>query len=416
MHLTTPPSVPPGDRTPPGLLDLHVESFVDRLRAAGYARRSLRKRRYVANSFVRWTRNKQLAVRNLDESHVATFLDRLPRRSKERFSLERAAMRLFLRHLRADAGVSTPPRNDSSPADELRQRYVDYLRNERGLAENSIRVYSPRIHDFLAEQVIRTGTVSPGAFDALTVRNFLLNQIRGRSGEYSRLLTIALRSFFGFLYLRGETAINLSQSVPTFRRWRQAGVPAFLTPEEVERVLAGTDRSTQRGRRDHAILLLLARLGFRGGEVVTLELGDIRWRTGEIIVRGKGRMVDCLPLLSDVGEALGLYLCKDRGESSSRRVFLRMFAPRLGLTGPAAVGSIARRAIAQAGIHPSGRGAAHLFRHSLATRMIRHGASITEISEVLRHRSQNTTEIYAKVAFEALRGVTRPWPGSGGAR
>jgi site-specific recombinase XerD len=154
----------------------------------------------------------------------------------------------------------------------------------------------------------------------------------------------------------------------------------------------------------------------RAGEVVELSLDDIRWRTGEIIVRGKNQASDRLPLLSDIGEALTLYLHKDRGQSPSRRVFLRKIAPRVGLTGPAAVGGVVRQALARAGIHRTSRGAAHLFRHSLATRMIRHGASIAEISEILRHRSQGTTQIYAKVDFEALRGVARSWPGTGGAR
>jgi site-specific recombinase XerD len=288
----------------------------------------------------------------------------------------------------------TPRAIDSSPAGDLQWHYVDYLRKERGLAENSIRAYLPFIRDFPADHVIRTGGVSSGQLDALAVRDFLLDRIHNRSSKYAQLHAAALRSFFRFLYLRGETAIDLSLSVPTARRWSQAAVHAFLSPEEVERVLSAPDRSTPRGRRDHAILPLLARLGLRVGEVVTPELGDIYWRTGDIVVRGKGRTLDRLPLISDIGEALAFYLCKDRRASASRRVFLRLFAPRIGLAGPAAVGHIVRRALALAGLPSSCRGAAHLFHHSLATSMIRHGASIAEISEVLRHRSQSTTAIY----------------------
>ena len=140
------------------------------------------------------------------------------------------------------------------------------------------------------------------------------------------------------------------------------------------------------------------------------ELGDILWRRGEIVIRGKGRVLDRLPLLEDVGEALALYLCQDRGESAPRQVFLRMYAPRVGFTGPVAVGHVVRLALARAGLRPK-RGAAHLFRHSIATRMIRHGASIAEIAEVLRHRSMSSTQIYTKVDFESLRQVARPWPG-----
>jgi site-specific recombinase XerD len=304
----------------------------------------------------------------------------------------------------------------SSPAEELRCRYVAYLRNQRGLAENSIRVYSPYVRDFLTDLATASGSVSPAGLEALTVQNYLLNGIRGRSSEYTRLLATALRSFLRFLFLRGETAIDLSPSVPMIRRWRQGTVPTFISSEEVERVLSAPDQSTPGGLRDHAILLLLARLGLRAGEVVALELSDIRWRAGEIVVRGKGRVLERLPLLADVGEALVAYLCSARGKSESRRVFLRTWAPRIGLAGHAAVTHIVRKALAKAEVRPPKRIAAHLFRHSLATRMIRNGASMAEISEVLRHRSQNSTAIYAKVAFESLRGVARAWPATGGER
>ena len=179
-------------------------------------------------------------------------------------------------------------------------------------------------------------------------------------------------------------------------------------------MLAATDRSTLSGCRDYAILLLLARLGLRAGEIVSLELDDIRLRTAEIIVRSKGRTVDHLPLLSDIGEALSAYLHDGRCVRASRRVFLRMWAPRIGLAGPGAVGHIVRLALARAGVRRAGRGAAHLFRHGLATKMIRHGASMAEISQVLRHRSQTTTAIYAQVSLEALRTVALPWPVRGG--
>ncbi len=405
------------DGPPVGLLDTHVESFLRHLRVAGYAERTLSKKRTIAASFVRWTKGERVAVEDLNESHVVAFVKRSPQRRKARVTFELSILRPFLGYLRLEAGVpAAASRIDSSPVGELQRQYVHYLRNERGLTENSIRVYSPYSHDFLAALVAGSGSALFGELNAVTVREFLLDRVRNRSSEYSRLLATALRSFLRFLFLRGEMAIDLSLSIPTVRRWRQAAVPALLSPEEVERVLSALDRSTPSGCRDYAILLLLARLGLRAGEVVVLELGDIRWRTAEIVVRGKGRLIDNMPLLSDIGDALAFYLRSGRGRSDSRRVFLRIMAPHVGLTGPATIGHIVRRALARAEIRPTHRGAAHLFRHSLATRMIRHGASMAEISEVLRHRSQGTTAIYAKVDFEALRGVARPWPGTGGAR
>lgn len=399
------------------LCDIHINSFLTHLRAQGYAERTLRKKRSVATSFARWTVEKHLAVDDLNESHIVAFEKRLPPIPTARANFEMAALRPFLKHIFSQAGVPISPQQiKASVADDLKQRYIDYLRKERGLTENSILVYAPFISDFLNDLVVKTGGCLPQALDAISIQNFLLDRIGNRSSEYTRLLATALRSFLRFLYLRKETTVDLSCSVPTVRRWHQAKAHGFLSAEEVERVLAAIDLATPRGRRDHAILLLLARLGLRAGEIVLLKLDDVFWRTGEIVVHGKGRVQDRFPLLSDIGEALALYLSQDRGNSVSRQVFLRMKAPCIGLSGPGAVGHIVRYALARAGIRPSSRGAAHLFRHSLATRMIRNGASIAEISEILRHRSQSCTTIYAKVDFEALRKVARSWPGKGGAR
>ena len=296
----------------------------------------------------------------------------------------------------------------------LISRYVDYLRKDRGLAENSVLVYKPYIRQLLAEQVTKTGGVSVQAFDATAIRKFLLDHSRGRSGEYARLLSTALRSFFRFLFFYGDLSTDLSEAVPTVCKPQRPAAPAFLAPAEIERVISAISGSTRTGRRDRAVLLLLARLGLRAGEIVLLELDDIHWRTGEIMIHGKGRVVDRLPLLSEVGDALVRYLREDRPGEESRRVFRRAYPPYEGFAGPAAVGHIVRAALARAGVQRSGRGAAHLFRHGLATMMIRNGATLTEISEVLRHRSLNTTAVYSHVSFEALRGVAAPWPVAGG--
>jgi site-specific recombinase XerD len=402
--------------TTENLLDSQIEPFLKHLHAAGYSQCTLRKKRTVTRAFARWTRRKQITLNDLNDGHIAAFVSRSPQNRKAHVKAELAVMRLLFEYLRGYAGLQQAPSQDCvSAADTLLQNYEDYLRKDRGLTENSLLVYAPFIRAFLASQTAQTGQLSPELFDTLVVRDFILGQTANRSSEYTRLLCTALRSFFRFLVLFGKISRDLSNAVPTFRKYRQSVPPAFLSPSEVEQILAATG-SILSGRRDHAILLLLARLGLRGGEVVSLELDDIRWRAGEIVVRGKGRMVDHLPLLSDVGEALALYIREDRGISVSRRVFLRTWAPRSGLTGPAAVGHIVRRALDQAGVHRSGRGAAHLFRHGLATNMIRHGASMSEIAEVLRHRSQTTTAIYAQVSFEALRAVALPWPVQGGAR
>ncbi len=395
----------------------HIALFLAKLRAAGYSERTLKKKQSVADAFITWSQRKRIALHELNEDCVTAFLRRSPARRMAREKFEKSVLQLLMVYLRRDAGVPGPrPSPCPSPGDELVCRYVDYLRKDRGLAENSILVYAPFVRDLLRDQVARSGDVSVKAFDAATIRSFILSHIRERSGEYRRLLATSLRSFFRFLFLRGDLAVDLSVSVPTVRKCQKPGIPAFLSPEEIDRVLTATDQSSATGRRDYAILLLLARLGLRAGEIVTLELNDIRWRLGEIVIHGKGRVIESLPLPADVGAALARYLREDHSIRKGRRVFHRVYAPPVGLTGPAAVGHIVRLSLTRAGIQRSGRGAAHLFRHGLGTQMIRKGASLAEISEVLRHRSLNTTAIYAQVSFEALRTVATPWPGSRGDR
>lgn len=397
--------------------DDHLELFLRHLRAAGYSEHTLREKRWALRSLARWAERKGIAATDFHDRHAAAFAAHLSGRPKEFVAGQRRAIRQFLRFLRSGTGDTYPPApRIASAGHGLLRDYEDYLRGNRGLAENSIHVYIPFIRSFLASQKGRTNRVSQRWINTLAIRDFVLGHIQHRSGEYIRLLGTALRSFLRFLFLSGRIARDISPSVPTIRKYRQAVPPAFLSPAEVERILVKTDRSTSTGRRDYAILLLLARLGLRAGEIVALELDDLLWRTGEIVIHGKGKMVDRLPLLSEIGEALTAYFREDRGVSASRRVFLRRWAPRIGLTGPAAIGHIVRLALARAGIHRSGRGAAHLFRHGLATKMIRHGASISEIAEILRHRSQTTTAIYAQVSFEALRTVALPWPAAGGER
>ena len=398
-----------------GLPVHHIDAFLEQLRTARYAEETLRKKRWVLTAFARWTNSQNIALTHFDEATIAAFVKRLTGAPVARIQFEIAVLRRLLSYLRGEGIVRLPTLDDESAIDHINGRYVDYLRQDRGLAENSILVYTPFVRDFLKSQDAGDERVFPNAFDAMTIRDHLLIRSKGRSGEYMRLMAVALRSFCHFLFLRGDTSRDLADSVPTVSKWRQTSVPTFLTPEQEETILASTDRSKPCGRRDYAILLLLARLGLRAGEIAALELDDIRWRSGEIVVHGKGQMVEHMPLLSDVGEALAIYLQEDRGASLSRRVFLRMWAPRIGLTGPAAIGHIVRLAFARAKFHPTCRGAAHRFRHALATTMIRHGASMAEIAEVLRHRSQDSTAIYAKVSFETLLGVARAWPTTGGA-
>jgi site-specific recombinase XerD len=397
-----------------GPLEIHVAAFLDALAVEGYVPHRLTARRAFLEEFARWAQGNHIPLADLSEDHVTAFVTGLSRGRGTQKGV-RATIRRFVAFLRR-RGVPASPPTPTSPADALVDSYVAHLRVERGLAENSIGVYAPCARAFLEQRVATTGQLVLETLDAEAIRSFLVERVGGRSSESARLLSVGLRSFLRYLLLRGVVARDLSGAVPRVRTYQQAGVPVVLSPDEVERALATADRSTLRGRRDYAVLLLLARLGLRASEVVALELGDLRWRSAEIVVRGKGPRQDRVPLLADIGEALAQYLQDARCTSWSRRVFLRLIPPRVGLSGPCAIDHIVRLALRRAGIGPYRRCVAHLFRHSLATRMIRHGASMAEIAEVLRHRSQTTTALYAKVSFDALRTVARPWPVVGGAR
>jgi len=394
----------------------HIGTFVEALVAGGYVETTRQAKRRILDSFARWARHVPHAIASIDEDCVDAYLKGVLRRPHQRGRMERGTLLQFLEHLRH---VDAAPRRatpEPSRAEVLVGRYVDHLKHARGLSDRSVAIYTPIVRRFLLTTGLGDTQDLDAALDAARLREYVLGQARARSCEVTRLMTVALRSLLRFLFLEGHASRDLSTAVPAVRRWQFAAVPPVLSAAEVEQVLAAVDRTTPRGRRTHAVLLLLARLGLRPGEVAGLELDDIRWAEGELVVRGKGGSRDRLPLPKDVGGALASYLREDRGRSSSRRVFLRLRAPRTGLSGPCAVSAVARDAFRRAGLRPGRRAGAHLFRHSLATRMIRNGASMAEIAQALRHRCAATTRTYAKVDFAALRVVARPWPVAGDVR
>jgi site-specific recombinase XerD len=222
-------------------------------------------------------------------------------------------------------------------------------------------------------------------------------------------MVTTLRSFLRFLRQRGAIDTDLAAALFGVSYWRWAHIPKWLPPDQVERLLGSCDRRTPAGQRDYAILLLLARLGLRGGEVLALTLDDLDWERGEVLVRGKGQRFERLPLPKDVGAALVHYLRDVRPVCATRTVFVRLHAPQHGLR-LSAVCCVVRRALHRAGLNPDFKGA-HLLRHSLATNMLRRGASLGEIGHLLRHRQLTTTQIYAKVDIEGLRGIALRWMG-----
>lgn len=390
----------------------HLDSFTTVVMQRGYARSTIRLQLWLLADLGRWLKRQVLSIGDLRASVTDAFLKRR-RRARRLRRGDAATLHLFLDHLQAEGVIPAPrPVVDRSTLGQLKDRYEEYLLKERGLSPWTAYRNWFVVRRFLTER-FGAGPIRLRRLRPADVTHFLLRHPSRPVSPSAHLHVSALRSFFRFLFQEGDTDGDLSAAVPSVRRWRLVDVPKYLKPTDVEQLLGSGDRTSPVGRRNYALLLLLARLGLRAGEVVRLELGDIDWRAGELTVRGKGLVHDRLPLLREVGEALVAYLRTDRPSCTTRRVFVRMKAPHRGFNHPSTVSTIVRRALERARLTPPITGA-HLLRHSLATGLLRHGASLTEIGEVLRHRTPNTTEIYAKVDLAGLRALAHPWPVGGG--
>jgi site-specific recombinase XerD len=398
-----------------GGIGSHVDAFAAHLATCGYAATTIRSQRRLLGHFSQWLTRRRCDIHELNDELIDTFVNQRKRRGR----LHRGhatTLHRFLSHLRARGEAASPaPVVDESPLGQIQRHYKQYLSAERGLAPVTISKYVGVLRGFLTDR-FGNGPLDLCALDVSTITTFVIRHAHTMSPGYAKGMGTALRSICRFLLQRGAIDRDLAMAVPRLPDWRLAGIPKYLSPEAVERVLQTCDRQTAVGRRNHAILLLLARLGLRAGEIIALELDDIQWRVGEILVRSSKRLPhDRLPLLAEVGEALAAHLREDRRSHTTRRVFLCMKAPRRGFAHPSTVSTIVRRALARTGVCPGLTGA-HLFRHSLATRMLRQGASLPEIGLVLRHRAVQTTEIYAKVDLASLRALAQPWPLMGGAQ
>ncbi len=396
------------------LFGAHLDALCSSLSALGHARHTIREKLWWIARLARWMSKKRLDVSELNERRIDGFLGAEGRRGRRLRSGRVALLHLLARLRTAGAVPTAPPVCDHSPGATVLARYEEHLRRERALAASTVTRYLRLVGAFVAERLAGS-TAALRALRADEVRTFLLERASRMSPKSAQLMAGALRSFLRFLFVRGKTRVDLALAIPMVRQSRLVSVPRHLPCEDIEQLLVACDLSSTTGRRDHALLLLLARLGLRAGEVIALQLGDVRWREGEIIVRGKGKVHDRMPLLPEIGDALALYIQKDRPTGVSRHVFICRRAPHRGFSNPSSVAAIVTRALGRAGLTPPTRGA-HLLRHSLATTMVKRGASFAEIGQVLRHRSPSTTEIYAKVDLGALREIARSWPGAGGAR
>jgi integrase/recombinase XerD len=386
-----------------------LESFADALFLAGYARITARRQLRAAEHFAWWADRHGLWVSGITEQAVGRFARHLSRCSCGRYGhADRGLMhgvRLFLRHLEDTRVIGIPPTATLPSDPALLVAFRDWMRGQRSACDGTLEGYAPHIRELLA----RVGE-EPGALDASTLRQCVLDGSREFGWASAKKRTTALRMFVRFLIAEGRCASGLENAVPTLAHWRLASLPRYLSEADVERLIESCDLTSPVGRRDRPILLLLARLGLRAGDIVRLRLSDIDWKDASIRLCGKGHREARLPLTQEVGHALVAYLRTARPRTETDRVFVRCRAPFLAFRSHCAVSVIVDRALRRARVKRPCRGAAHLLRHSVATSMLRHGASLQDVATLLRHRSITTTQIYAKVDVRALRTIAQPWP------
>ena len=391
-----------------GPLGPYIESFAAEMRYERYAQHTSELEVRLVIDFGRWLANRGIQAQEITAELFKPYL-RSRRQRRVPTGSDLSALRRLLDLLIRKGVVPEPVAPAATAADLLQSEFRLYLQQERALASTTQSYYLAFVSEFLKER-FGAGPVDLSSLSAADVTGFVRRRAVTIQSRRVQLMTTALRSFLRFARCRGDIDKDLAACVPAVANWKLSTIPRAIPSSQVELVLTSVDRRTAMGRRDYAILLILARLGLRAGEIKTLTLEDLDWQEGLITVRGKAGRYSQLPLPADVGEAIADYLQHGRPMDSSRCVFLRTRAPAGGFKGQCGIGSVVKHALARAGVDALRKGA-HQFRHGLASQMLRQGASLFEIGELLRHRSPQTTAIYAKVDLVSLATLALPWPG-----
>lgn len=397
-------------RTNPGYLGLFIDGFVSTMREVGYSERSIEKHIHSIAHLGEWLDGQDIALSQIDERVISRFAKHRctcpSRRIRKPVSgRDRGRVNRFVDFLRWQEAIPPPfePEQDNEPPQV--QTFGDWLAHRRGLSAASICTLKRRVLILLP----MLGD-EPEHYDVAGVRHVIHTLAQTRGIAEMKALCQALRSFLRFLATSGVCSPRLVEAVPTVPHWRLSSLPKYLPPADVERLLTVWTGSDSRSLRNQAILLLLARLGLRARDVVTLRLDAIDWQQATLQVLGKSRQPAKLPLPQAVGDALLAYLHSARPALAVPEVFLRLRPPQGALSSSAAISGIVDDTLNRAGIHnPPARGA-HVLRHSAATALLRDGATLEEVSVILRHRSTDTTAHYAKVAIGPLRALAQPWP------
>lgn len=396
-----------GTRRKPGRLRPVVAGYASWLAAREYTVLTADNMLAELGALGRWMEQEGVEPGKLDQAGIERYLAARRASGLRRVPSLRAMHPLvsFLREAGVMAGAEGRP--ELTPLERFIAEYRDWLIGERALAEPTVVRYERLARRFIAGRVSDAGELDVAGLTGADVSAFLLEECARVSVGSAKGRVAELRALLRFLYLRGFTEMALADSVPSVAGWRDTEIPATMAPADVQRLLASCDRATLGGARNYAIMLLLARLGLRSIEVARMQLEDLDWRAGELVVRGKARRYERLPLPADVGAALAGYLSL-RGKRRSRHVFLTVKAPTRPIRADL-VGDVVQRACLRAGIAHVG---AHRLRHTFASELLRHGASLVDISQLLRHSDLATTASYAKVDLGRLRQVARPWPGA----
>jgi len=396
-------------REPEGPLAAYLDQFAGLLDAQGFEGYGICRQVRAAARFSLWLQLREVAAEAVTDEHVRCFLDEPAQCGFVRQGAAAALRRLLDLLRQLDVCDAAPTPSTPTPVQQTIAAYGAYLRQELGLSVKTVVQYCPFAATFLSQH-FGSGPVDLAKLRGRDVIQFVVQQARRLSPARAKAATIALRSFLRYVRYCGETQYDLAGAVPTVANWSMTAIPRAIAPDHLRAVLASCPRDTPIGRRDYAILMLLARLGLRSSEIVSLTLDSIDWEASSIAVVGKADHAAVLPLPAEVGEAIAQYLQGGRPIRGCRALFLRATAPIRGLGAGPTIGTIVAAAISRAGIKTRYRGA-HQFRHALATDMLRHGATLTEIGSLLRHQHPKTTGIYAKVDFDALRPLGLPWPG-----
>jgi len=382
----------------------YLDDFTEWLAARHYRKSTIRSYVLAAVRFAEYAQPERQRRLSWDESQLHGYRHHLiatatpGSRNGERGNSYCGAHRFvaFLRNLRGAAHpLPTTP--------TLVETFCDWLLRHRGICEATLKTYRR-----VANELVRALGAEPAAYSAGKLRSFVLQQIKGYSHSHTVSIVTSVRMFVRFLIATEQCAQDLEHIIPRAPGRRPSSLPKHLPAEDVERAIAACDTSTQLGARDHAITLLLARLALRAADVAGLKWWDINWSEGTIRLKGKNRREDVLPLPQDVGDAILHYVEHMRPAMPSDHIFIITAAPYTPIR-PRQVSQTAQRVLLRAGVEAASYGA-HIFRHSVATTMLRNGASLSEIGALLRHSDEDTTAVYAKVDVDLLRQVALPWP------